>query len=134
MGAYAALGVKSDYSAESIRQFYYTRLAFLNSEREQYHMLRWSVFDYARRCDDPPAVLKYALENMATIRELQAVFPQTEKTEEEKPVTYPNVAPWKRPIERKIALLPDDRREQAQKLWTEIVTIVEAAEAQGKEE
>lgn len=57
------IGKRTDYGHERVRQFLYTsRFYYERPElREQYEILRYSIFEHARGCSDPEAVLQAAM-------------------------------------------------------------------------
>jgi hypothetical protein len=72
------IGKRADYGHERIRQFLYcSRFYYERPElRDKYLNLRYSIFEYARGCSDPEAVLKAAFENRLTPGQVKSNYLQ----------------------------------------------------------
>jgi hypothetical protein len=70
------IGSRTDYGHERVRQFLYnSRFYFENSElRERYHMLRYSIFEYARQCSDPAEVLEKAMAGKLSVNQVKFTY------------------------------------------------------------
>ena len=70
------IGSRTDYGHERIRQFLYSsRFYHENAElRERYHMLRYSIFEYARQCADPSDVLQKAMEGQLSPSQVKFTY------------------------------------------------------------
>lgn len=83
MLVYSAIGRKAGKSAQTIRKSYYTYRTFTDAQREEYHLVPYSVFAHARSCENPEEVLEYYRdEGGCSIDEIEAVFPLTETDDE----------------------------------------------------
>lgn len=65
---------RTDYGYDRVRQFLYNSRYYYEHPdlREKYDLLRYSIFEHARGCEDPEAVLRAALEgrlSVTTVRE-----------------------------------------------------------------
>jgi hypothetical protein len=70
------IGSRTDYGHERVRQFMYnSRFYHENAElRERYHMLRYSIFEYARQCSDPAEVLQKAMEGKLSVNQVKFTY------------------------------------------------------------
>jgi hypothetical protein len=124
MTVYMAIARMVGRSATTVRNSYYTWKSFDAGDREEYFTAPWSVFNHARQCDDPDAVLEYQRTEAAGVDEIEAQFPITAKTDE----TYrQNVPAWAMPIYRRFEGLKEEVRDHAQTLLNELIGILEAA-------
>ena len=93
----AIIAKRTDWGKESIRKFLYCSRFYTDRAelRERYHQLRHSIFDHARQCSDPEAVLEAAnnprmtptlIKNSypALLDELDLVYNRVAKTEHER--------------------------------------------------
>ena len=71
------IGKETDYGHERVRQFLYTSRFYAERPglRSKYLNLRYSIFEYARQCDDPEAVLQGALENNLRPEQVKFQYP-----------------------------------------------------------
>lgn len=84
MLVYKAIAIKAGKSSQTIRKAYYTYKAFTAEQREKYKLCPYSVFAHARTQKKPEVVLQYYLDNMASVDEVETVFPVIEDEEFEK--------------------------------------------------
>lgn len=86
MLAYAAIGRKAGKTSQTIRKSYYTYKTFSDEQREEFHLVPYSVFQHARSADNPDEVLQYYQDENGksgcSVDEIEAVFPLTETEEE----------------------------------------------------
>lgn len=73
---YKAIAKKAGKSSQTIRKSYYTYKAFDKDIREKYKLCPYSIFQHARTQDDPEEVLKYYLDNRASVDEVEIQFPE----------------------------------------------------------
>lgn len=71
------IGRLTDYGFERVRQFLYcSRFYYEHPEmRRQYLNLRYSIFEYARQCDDPEAVLQSAMDGNLSPSQVKFTYP-----------------------------------------------------------
>lgn len=93
MLVYVAIAKKAGVSAETIRKSYYTFHFFTDAVREQYCQVPYSIFEHARRCDDPIEVLDAYLDgqkgNGISVDEVKATHPADEDPPEPAYGTFP---------------------------------------------
>lgn len=70
-----AIAVKSGRSSETIRKAYYTYTAFTDADRKEYDLCPYSIFQHARTQEKPLEVLKYYIDNQASVDEVEIVYP-----------------------------------------------------------
>lgn len=125
MVVYLAIGRKAGKSSQTIRKSYYTFKTFTDAQREEFCHVPYSVFQHARTCDDPEAVLQYYTdEQNCTVDEVEAVFRQGEDVEfinEFKRSDFPQYLVG---AYRRLMGLPEPKRERAKELMTELVEIL----------
>lgn len=127
MLVYAAIGRKAGVKSQTIRKAYYTWKTFTDAQREQYHLVPYSVFRHARTCDNPEAVLEYYVnEGGVSVDEIEIVFPANEEAEEFEKADYPRylVGAW-----RRLVGLPATIRTQAEFHLREFARLVEVETA-----
>lgn len=76
MLAYKAIAIKAGKRAVTIRQAYYTYIAFTDEQRAKYELCPYSVFRIARSQDDPEAVLKHYIDTRASVDEMEITYPE----------------------------------------------------------
>lgn len=71
------VGRRVDYGEERIRQLLYTARFYATCPelRREYILLRFNIFEHARKCSDPEAVLKAATELQLTLGAVKQMFP-----------------------------------------------------------
>ena len=76
------IGSRVDYGHERVRQLLYTSRFYAERPelRARYLNLRYSIFEYARQCDDPEAVLKDAFENSLRPEQVKFTYRSTWET------------------------------------------------------
>ena len=73
-----AIAVKAGKDSQTIRKAWYTFKAYTDEERKEYDLAPYSVFQQARTQDDKIAVLKYYIENRASVDEIMTQYPEVE--------------------------------------------------------
>jgi hypothetical protein len=70
------IGKLTDYGHERVRQLLYnSRYYHEHPElRQRYLNLRYSIFEYARSCDDPEKVLQSALESNLSVNQVKFTY------------------------------------------------------------
>jgi hypothetical protein len=71
------IGKLTDYGNERVRQLLYTS-RFYNERpelRDKYLNLRYSIFEHARTCDDPQAVLEAAMNGSLSPSQVKFTYP-----------------------------------------------------------
>lgn len=71
------IGRHVDYGEERVRQLLYTSRFLATSPKLflDYTLLRYSIFEHARKCSNPEDVLKAALEGQLTLGAVKMLFP-----------------------------------------------------------
>ncbi len=71
------IGRLTDYGPERIRQLLYTSRYYAERPelRSKYLNLRYSIFEYARTCDDAEEVLKGAMAGNISLNAVKATYP-----------------------------------------------------------
>jgi hypothetical protein len=79
------IGSKVDYGHERVRQLLYTSRFYDERQdlRFKYLNVRYSIFEHARQCDDPEAVLKDAFENNLPVGQVKFTYRQVWETMKE---------------------------------------------------
>jgi len=81
MLAYKAIAKKAGKKQETIRQAYYTYKAFTPDQRTQYDLCPYSVFRHAKSTAAPLEVLQYYIDHLATVDEVEEIYPVTGEDE-----------------------------------------------------
>lgn len=70
------VGRLTDYGHERVRQLLYTSRFYAERPelRSQYLVLRYSIFEYARTCEDAEEVLKNALSGKLSLNQTKATY------------------------------------------------------------
>ncbi len=129
MVAYVAIGKKAGVSSQTIRKAYATFTHFTQAEREENHLVPYVVFNHARRCENPEAVLKYYTDEMSkgtgiSIDEIYTAFPLSD--EEEKEIASSKYPRWSYGVVRQIGQCA--RRDEAQSKFDELIEILKEVE------
>ncbi len=70
-----AIAIKAGKSFETIRKAYYTYKRFTDTQRDQFHLCPYSIFQHAATTKRPVEVLQYYLDNRTSVEEIETVFP-----------------------------------------------------------
>lgn len=139
MSAYSAIGERFGKRTTSIRTYAYLARKFTPATREEYGILTFDHFRYAYMCDNPRQVLDYAVQvaderggRPASVDELRATFRGARRIEIDdepeppQPVyTHPG---WAIPIVRRISLLAEEAREEANTLLESLISYIKEQE------
>jgi len=76
-----AIAVKAGKDSQTIRKAWYTFKSYTDEERKEYDLAPYSVFQQARTQENKIEVLKYYIENRASVDEILVKFPEVEDKE-----------------------------------------------------
>lgn len=76
MLAYKAIAKKAGKKSETIKQAYYTFIAFTPDERSRFDLCPYSVFRHARSYSNPLEVLQHYLDKRCEVDEVENIFPE----------------------------------------------------------
>lgn len=125
MLVYLAIARKAGKSSQTIRKSYYTYKTFTDAQREEFHNAPYTVFQHARTCDDPDAVLRYyADEQGCTVDEIEAVFKQGEDEEFKNEFKQSNFPAYLVGAYRRLVGLSKPKRSKAEQLLREFIEVV----------
>jgi hypothetical protein len=94
MLVYRAIAIKAGVSESVVRRSHYTVRDIAPELWQKYHMLSYSIFQHAAACGEPEKVLQYAMENEASVRDVEATFPLSDPPEEDADWTARKYPPY----------------------------------------